>query len=262
MDTAVVSLIDARLDALAEEGVQVLWAVESGSRAWGFPSPDSDYDCRFLYRRPVEDYLSLWPARDVIETPLDAVLDVNGWDLAKALRLLERGNATLVEWLRSPLVYRGDLTFRDALLDLADTVVELSTLRRHHLHVARSNWPSNLDDASLKKLFYALRPALTLRWLRLHGSPTPPMDLPTLVGEGDLPHQAVRVVDELVTLKGRTRELGRGPVPSSVVALVLDELDRAEELLAAAGPPVDPAPRRAVIDAFFREAVLAQPARR
>lgn len=51
----------------AEHGVKVLYACESGSRAWGFASPDSDYDVRFVYVRPLEDYLSLVPVRDVIE---------------------------------------------------------------------------------------------------------------------------------------------------------------------------------------------------
>ena len=89
LDPAVVRRVDARLDAVVrDEGVAVPLAVESGSRAWGFPSPDSDYDCRFVYVRPEADYLDPWPRRDVVETPLDAVLDVNGWDLVTAVRLL------------------------------------------------------------------------------------------------------------------------------------------------------------------------------
>ena len=103
-DAATVERIQARLDEVERDhGVRVLWAVESGSRAWGFPSPDSDYDCRFFYVRRHDDYLSPWRPRDVIETPLDGVLDVNGWDLIKAVRLAARSNATVLEWLRSPL---------------------------------------------------------------------------------------------------------------------------------------------------------------
>ncbi len=254
MDVDVVATIDARLDALSRDGVEVLWAIESGSRAWGFPSPDSDYDCRFVYRRRLEDYLSLWPARDVIETPLDAVLDVNGWDLRKALVLLERGNATLIEWLRSPLVYRGDPAFRDALLALAQDVVPVAALRRHHLHVARGAWPADLTDAPLKKVFYGLRPALTLRWLRLNrGSVTPPMDLPTLVRQGELPAAVTHVITELVETKARTREMGRGPVPAEVAALVLRELAAVDEVAAAEVEVVDPTSRRAAVDVFFRD---------
>jgi len=95
------------------QGATVLLAVESGSRAWGFPSPDSDYDCRFIFVRPPENYLRLFALRDVIEFPTDGLVDVNGWDLAKALRLLLRGNAVVIEWLTSPFTYAGDAVFRD-----------------------------------------------------------------------------------------------------------------------------------------------------
>ena len=96
-DAATVERIQARLDEVERDHrVRVLWAVESGSRAWGFPSPDSDYDCRFFYVRRHDDYLSPWRPRDVIETPLDDVLDVNGWDLIKAIRL-----AAALHWTRT-----------------------------------------------------------------------------------------------------------------------------------------------------------------
>lgn len=88
-----------------KENVKILLAVESGSRAWGFESPDSDYDVRFIYVRQKEDYLRLDKIRDVIELPLNDVLDMNGWDLQKALRLLHKSNPTLFEWLASPIVY-------------------------------------------------------------------------------------------------------------------------------------------------------------
>lgn len=74
--------------------VRILHAVESGSRAWGFASPDSDYDVRFIYVRPAEDYIRIDEIRDVIEWKLDQVLDINGWDLKKAMRQFARGNAT------------------------------------------------------------------------------------------------------------------------------------------------------------------------
>jgi len=98
-----VTAIERHLRSVHDEHhADVLLAIESGSRAWGFPSPDSDYDCRFIYARRTQDYLSLFPARDVIEEPFDRVLDIGGWDLAKALRLLLKGNAVVVEWLMSP----------------------------------------------------------------------------------------------------------------------------------------------------------------
>src|SRR6187399_351008 len=102
-DPVVVAEIDARLAAVErDEQVRIPIAIESGSRAWGFPSPDSDYDCRFVYVRRPDAYLSPWVPRDVIETPLVGDLDVNGWDLGKALKLMLKGNAVILEWLRSP----------------------------------------------------------------------------------------------------------------------------------------------------------------
>ena len=109
--------------ALAEveraEGVRVLLAVESGSRAWGFASRDSDYDVRFVYLRPLAGYLSVVPARDVLERPLEGLLDLGGWDVRKALGLLARGNAVALEWLGSPVVYRQDPTAVELLRGVA-----------------------------------------------------------------------------------------------------------------------------------------------
>ena len=179
-DAATVERIQARLDGVeGNHGARVLWAVESGSRAWGFPSPDSD--CRFFYVRRHDDYLSPWRPRDVIETPLDGVLDVNGWDLIKAIRLAARSTATVLEWLRSPLVYRGQPAFAEELLDVYRNVVDHDAIRRHYLHVGRAHWKrsgaAEGERVSLKKLFYAIRPAAALHWTRTLGSPVPPMNL-------------------------------------------------------------------------------------
>lgn len=102
----------------AQHNVKILYACESGSRAWGFPSPDSDYDVRYLYIRPVEAYLKLFPERDVIEGPIDEIKDFVGWDLQKALKLLMKGNAPLIEWVRSPIVYKDNPWLRENLIKL------------------------------------------------------------------------------------------------------------------------------------------------
>ena len=232
-DPSTVVAIERRLRLIeAQHKVRIVWAVESGSRAWGFASPDSDYDCRFLYLRPAADYLSPWPQRDVIETPLDAVLDVGGWDLRKALQLLVKGNATVLEWLRSPIAYDVDPLFRDTLLALADEVVDRDALRRHHLHVGRGQREALGDgrDVPLKRVFYALRPAVTLRWLREHPDrAVPPMDLPTLLAEVEVPDEARTAVQDAVARKAVTRELGTGDVPPVLLALVDAELGADEE---------------------------------
>lgn len=102
-----IDIIEQKLNEIEQaKGVRILHAAESGSRAWGFASPDSDYDVRFVYVRPKKDYLRLDETKDVIEWQLDEVLDINGWDLKKALRQFVRGNATLFEWSESTIVYR------------------------------------------------------------------------------------------------------------------------------------------------------------
>jgi len=113
---AITATILERLAAIEHtELVHILYACESGSRAWGFASPDSDYDVRFIYVRPRDWYLSidLERRRDVIERPIEGVLDINGWDLRKALQLMRKSNPPLFEWLHSPLVYRAQAEFRN-----------------------------------------------------------------------------------------------------------------------------------------------------
>lgn len=171
-DPETVSKIDQRLSAVCQEhDVFIPLAIESGSRAWGFPSPDSDYDCRFVFVRPTDHHLSLWPLRDVIETPMEGELDVNGWELGKALRLLLKGNAVIIEWLRSPVVYRGEAWFGDGFLDVANRFASRELIGRHYLRLGerrRRDYFGDRKAVAQKKIFYALRPAASLRWLRLH----------------------------------------------------------------------------------------------
>jgi uncharacterized protein len=233
-DPAVVATIDARLAEIAErERVDLLLAVESGSRAWGFPSPDSDYDCRFIYVRRPDDYLTLFPPRDVIELPADTVLDVNGWDLAKALRLMIKGNAVVIEWLTAPFVYRGNAAFRDDMLALAQRTARRAAIARHYLHLGERQRRTYFADAHavpIKKMFYALRPAVALRWLRLHpDQAVAPMHFPTLTAQSDLPPDVIAIVADLLARKAATSELGTGPLPDPVGRLIDAEFDMARE---------------------------------
>jgi hypothetical protein len=234
-DATVVAAIEAPLRSVAEEeNATVLLAVESGSRAWGFPSPDSDYDCRFIYMRPRDAYLALYAPRDVIEFPIEAALDVNGWDLAKALRLLLKGNAVVIEWLTSPFVYAGSDAFRQQGLALARQVARPEAIARHYLHLGERQRRTHFADAraiEIKKLFYALRPALALRWLRMHpGEAVAPMHFPTLVGQSDLPASITGIVEELLARKATTRELGTGELPRPVANLLDSEFTTAREI--------------------------------
>ncbi|HEY0908971.1 MAG TPA: nucleotidyltransferase domain-containing protein, partial [Bradyrhizobium sp.] len=169
MDGEKVALIDALLDRIANEyNVFLPLAIESGSRAWGFSSPDSDYDCRFVFVRRIAGHITPWPARDVIEFPPADDLDANGWDLGKALRLLLKGNAVIIEWLRSPVIYRGQDWFRDGFLEFARHAATREAIGRHYLHLGERQRRVYFGDGTSvaqKKIFYALRPAATLRWL-------------------------------------------------------------------------------------------------
>lgn len=193
-----------------ENGVRILLAVESGSRAWGFASPDSDYDVRFLYVRAREDYLRLEPVRDVIELPIRGDLDVNGWDLQKALRLLHRSNPTLFEWFSSPVVYLETpfaQTFRKAMADYFSQKKSLY----HYLSMAEGNYRDYLkgDTVRAKKYFYVLRPVLACRWVLDRGTP-PPMRFSDLA-EAELPPALAAVVRDLLRLKMESPEIRQIP---------------------------------------------------
>jgi predicted nucleotidyltransferase len=256
-DPAVVAAIDGKLSAIREtERVDVLFAVESGSRAWGFPSPDSDYDCRFIYVRRRDDYLALVAPRDVIELPIDTVFDVNGWDLAKALRLLIKGNAVVIEWLTSPFVYTGDAAFRDETLALARRTVRPPAVARHYLHLGerqRRTYFADVHAMPLKKIFYVLRAAIALRWLRLHpGEPVAPMHFPTLIAQSEIPPDVAALVDDLLARKAVTSELGDGPLPAAIGRLVDEEFAVARELWLDEPWRPDPATVAAADDLFRR----------
>lgn len=255
--TQAVEQIDAAIAAIADShDITILHAIESGSRAWGFPSPDSDYDCRFIYARPREDYLSLWPRRDVIELPINGDLDVNGWDLGKAIRLLLKGNAVVLEWLMSPIVYSGDAAVRDALLSLAERHVSRASTTRHYLHIGMRQQQLYLTDADavpLKKIFYALRPATALRWLRLHpAGPIVPMHFPTLLTQCDLPAELSHIVAELMARKRETREMGTARLPAAVSRFLEAEFDAARTMLSDDGQWSLSDDARVDADALFR----------
>ena len=214
IDPEVRGRIDTRLAQIAQrESVRILLAVESGSRAWGFPSPDSDYDVRFLYARSRDWYLAIDSRRDVIECPIEDVLDVNGWDIRKALQLLLKANPVLAEWLSSPIRYREDAGVVAALRELTMHAGFRRSARHHYLRLGQSQYGKDVggrDTVRLKTYFYALRPALALLWLRTRTDP-PPMDLPSLRAGLELDRELDRVIDDLTARKARQSEIGAGP---------------------------------------------------
>ena len=226
--------IEARLAKIeASEGVRYLLAVESGSRAWGFPSPDSDYDVRFFYVRPRDWYLSLKPGRDVIERPIVDEIDLNGWDIRKALGLMLGSNVVVNEWLTSPIRYRPDDPAVTGIAALADAIFDPHGYARHYARLgsnAAERWLECDDAVPVKRYFYALRPALAIRALRHNPDRRPSMNLQALLTESAVPPPIAGMIEELVEAKRLTRELGNTRRFPELDALIRDELGRAAEL--------------------------------
>ena len=188
------------------ENIKILLAVESGSCAWGFASPDSDYDVRFIYIRRLEDYLRLDAIRDVIELPINDVLDINGWDLQKTLRLLHKSNPTLFEWFSSPIVYQKT-EFADKFRDLMMHYFSSKKTLYHYVSMAEGNYREYLkgDLVRAKKYFYVLRPVLACQWILDWGTP-PPMLFSELL-KAELPVELIDVVNQLLELKMNSPEV-------------------------------------------------------
>ena len=189
-----------------QKNIRILLAVESGSRAWGFASADSDYDVRFIYVRPKEDYLRLEAVRDVIELPIEDDLDINGWDLNKTLRLLRASNPTLFEWFSSPIVYRESESAEE-LRAVMQNYFSCKRSLSHYLSMAYNNYREILkgDTVKAKKYFYVLRPVLACRWILDRGTP-PPMLFSELM-EAELDPALKPEVERLLDLKMQAPEV-------------------------------------------------------
>jgi len=206
----------------ATHGIRILYACESGSRAWGFPSPDSDYDVRFIYCHPAEWYLTLDEGPDTLNFPVDDELDLAGWELRKALRLLRGSNASVFEWLQSPVVYHEALDFRARLAPLLPAAFNLKAGLHHYLGQLRRGVEEDLtpNDVRLKRLFYALRSALAARWIRERHT-LPPMEFMAL--RTLLPAALESVVAEMLSAKTVANEKTTVPRPTALVAFLQDE---------------------------------------
>jgi len=210
-------LIQQKLKSLEKQhNVKIILAVESGSRAWGFPSINSDYDVRFIYVRRKEDYLSIKQQRDVIEVDildsdeLGTPLDLNGWDIRKALQLAMQSNAALSEWLQSPIKYVIDNSIVEDLEKIVQKAVNIDYLKMHYFKLANNIWEQikkNDFEVKLKLYCYALRPTLALKWLKHFGT-IPPMDIFSLFQGliSCIDPELKKKVDELIALKENAKE--------------------------------------------------------
>lgn len=203
--------IQERLKKIESQyNVQILYAVESGSRAWGFSSENSDYDVRFIYVHKMPYYLSVQDRRDVIEI-MEGDLDFSGWELRKALKLMAKSNPPLLEWLRSPIVYQADPDFTYEFRQLAENHINLRNIIYHYLHMAKGNYNQYIkgrDKVRLKKYLYVLRPLLACEWVKDKQS-MPPMEMDATLGliERLEAHPEIR---RLVERKRAGEELSEG----------------------------------------------------
>lgn len=250
--------IQTKLDAAEQEhGVKVLYAVESGSRGWGFASEDSDFDVRFIYVHKPEWYLGVAPEekRDVLELGIEMTsvgeLDINGWELRKALKLFRLSNPTLLEWLSSPLVYRETGPLASLLRNAAPSCTSpIRTWHHYRSLMEKSRARYWEKKASIKAWFYLLRPLLAMRWIE-QGKGVPPMRFDLLM-DGVVADAALRKeLDTLVEDKRRGGEQDGFTPPSLTEAFVSGEWERLERET----PSLAAERQKADLDAVFSAAL-------
>lgn len=225
------TLIKSKLKEIeAKENIKILHCIESGSRAWGFASPDSDYDVRFIYIRPREFYLRLDKTRDVIEWQLDDTLDINGWDISKALSLLYKSNPTLFEWNSSPIVYKTTDEWKSVATIVNKYFVSKSGLY-HYLSTAKRNYREYLkgETVRFKKYFYVLRPLLACKWILDKGTP-PPMLFSELMDQY-LDESIMSDVLTLLDLKINSPEIAEGKRFDKVNEYIEKNIVEIEEII-------------------------------
>jgi uncharacterized protein len=200
------ALITQRLLTIAQEQhLKILFACESGSRGWEFPSPDSDYDVRFIYVRPYKFYLSVMDRDYDVQFPIEGDLDMYGWDIRKVLQLIRKSNTTPFEWLQSPIVYIEQPGFRESLWDLCRHYFSQRANIHHYLGIAKGAMDTleNGDQIKIKKLFYVLRPLLAAKWC-LEKNSIAPMTIDPLMTL--LPADLLQTARKLITLKATAEE--------------------------------------------------------
>lgn len=211
-DGPVEELVRMKIREIEEkENIRVLHVIESGSRAWGFESPDSDYDVRFLYVREKDFYLSLRDTKDFIDWELNDVLDINGWDIKKALQHFHKSNATLFEWSNSPVVYYTTEEWSRLYQDVASQYFSCKSSMYHYYGTANKNYHEYLmeDMVKYKKYFYVLRPILACKWIQEKKCP-PPVLFDKLVNSV-LEDDMKKAIEDLLAKKMQMSESDKAP---------------------------------------------------
>lgn len=229
-----------------DEGVRILLAIESGSRAWGFASPNSDFDVRFIYVRPADWYLAvdLEERRDVIEYGITDDIDLNGWDIRKALRLFWKSNPAFVEWIQSPITYIESGCFAAGARDLLSSVYSSESGIYHYRSMAKTNYRGYLraEMVPLKKYFYVLRPLLSVRWIERYGVAAP-IEFGKLLHLIDDQSQLLSDIELLLDKKRTAPEMGLSKPISSIDSFIIAELERLETLNPQRSVKLTPLPK-------------------
>jgi predicted nucleotidyltransferase len=220
-------IIQAQLKSIEEKNnVKILYAIESGSRGWGFESKDSDFDVRFIYVHPIEWYLNIFEGADIIEIPIDEVLDVNGWDLRKVMQLMYKSNSPVLEWLSSPVIYKQDENFIRDLRDIAEKYFNPVSVIYHYINLARKSFDglSSGDSIKLKKLFYVIRPILSCMWVEAYNT-IPPMNLQAMMKEATIDNKIKKIIDDLVIAKADSIESDTIKPPIELMEFLKEKLE-------------------------------------
>ena len=228
------------LEIEKEYAVKILYAVESGSRAWGFESSDSDYDIRFIYVHNKNWYLNILPKKDVIEYPIIDDYDYSGWDLRKTLFLLNKSNPVLFEWLKSPIVYYKDNYFYSVMEEISKPYFSPISSVYHYLHMASGNYRQYLqtDDVKIKKYFYVLRPIMACMWIEAYKEP-PPMEFEKLLTQVQ-DKELLEKINELLLRKKSGMEFGVEPKIPKINTFVENMLRHFEDTVNTFDPKKKP----------------------
>ncbi|WP_231475338.1 nucleotidyltransferase domain-containing protein [Persephonella sp. KM09-Lau-8] len=214
-----------------ENNITILYACESGSRAWGFESPDSDYDIRFIYVNKLDYYLFIQPERDTIEIT-EEPFDFVGWDLKKALSLLRKSNPSIIEWLNSPIIYKKDEEFFQKIKELANLSFNPKAMMYHYLSMAKTNYRTYLktDQVKIKKYFYVIRPILSLIWIEKNKT-IPPIKFEELFNQVEIEEKVRHAINNLLVIKKQKRELDLYPRIEKLNQFIEEKLEYYEQFL-------------------------------
>lgn len=235
-----------------EKNITILLAIESGSRAWGFPSPDSDYDVRIFYAHQKDWYLSISDRKDTIDYFHGELLDIGGWDIRKTLKLLYKSNASIFEWLQSPIVYYKNEVFHNQMTELSNQFFQAKHTLNHYKGIAHNSIKglNDFGEIKLKKLFYVLRPILAAKWI-IRNQTIPPMEIQSLLHlvENKI---ILTKIEALIVLKNKVGESYTHSIESDLLTYIEQQFELLNTHQFEADSSI---PDKNILDTFFRKII-------